>query len=109
MSDGAHSPRDDSPATEVVLRRQVEQLTRRVEQLTTQVGNLRLALDSNRQIGMAVGILMALRGATESDAFDDLVQVSRTTNRKVREVAADVVQTGELPPADPHPGNSSGR
>lgn len=106
MSDDA-LPRDEPPATEVALRRQVDQLTRRVEQLTTQVSNLRLALESNRRIGMAVGILMALRGVRESDAFDDLVQVSRTTNRKVREVAEHVVQTGELPPAQPHPGNSS--
>lgn len=104
---------DDAPASgqpsavDAALRRQVEQLTRRVEQLTTQVSNLRLALESNRRIGMAVGILMALRGVRESDAFDDLVQVSRTTNRKVREVAEHVVQTGELPPAQPHPGNSS--
>jgi hypothetical protein len=57
-----------------------------------------LALDSNRQIGTAVGVLMALHKVTKEQAFDLLKWTSHNTNRKIREVADDVVETGTLPP-----------
>ena len=66
--------------------------------------NLRKALASNRQIGVALGVLMAREKLTEQQAFDRLREVSQRENRKLRDVADDVVLTGSLeraPSEDP--------
>jgi len=59
--------------------------------------NLETALQSNREIGMAIGILMARCGLTEPAAFDLLRVTSQHEHRKLREVAAETVYSGELP------------
>jgi ANTAR domain len=66
-----------------------------------QVDNLRIALASNREIGAAVGILMASRKLTSEHAFDLLRRVSQHSHRKLRELALEVIDTGtiELPPS----------
>jgi signal transduction histidine kinase/DNA-binding response OmpR family regulator len=58
--------------------------------------NLRKALGSNRQIGVALGVLMAREMLTEEQAFERLRAVSQHENRKLRDVADDVVLTGAL-------------
>src|SRR3954452_2191726 len=58
--------------------------------------NLALALDSNRLIGVAIGIVMARELLTSDQAFDRLRIVSQRRQRKLRDVAEDVVRTGEL-------------
>jgi GAF domain-containing protein len=64
------------------------------------VANLERALDSNRQIGMAMGILMATHRVTGDDAFALLRIASQNSNRKLAVVADEVIHTGllELPP-----------
>jgi hypothetical protein len=59
--------------------------------------NLEAALRSNREIGTAIGILMAHRRVTEEGAFGLLRTASQNLHRKLRDVAAEVVQTGALP------------
>ncbi|MHA3700844.1 GAF and ANTAR domain-containing protein [Jatrophihabitans sp. YIM 134969] len=59
--------------------------------------NLKRALDSSRLIGAATGILMAHHRLTQEQAFDVLRQVSQNSNRKLRDVADDVVHTGAVP------------
>jgi GAF domain-containing protein len=54
------------------------------------------ALASSRQIGIAMGILMAYRRCTEEEAFLVLRNASNRLNMKLRDVAARVVETGEL-------------
>lgn len=61
------------------------------------VGNLRAALASNRQIGTAVGILMATEKVTEDQAFGLLRQASNQLNRKLADIAGHVHLTGSLP------------
>lgn len=63
-----------------------------------QVAQLGAALDSSRQISTAVGILMARHRVTSTDAFGLLADTSQHLNRKVREIAAEVELTGQLPP-----------
>ncbi len=65
------------------------------------VTNLQHALASNRRIGTAIGILMSRHGILEDDAFARLRTVSQSTNRKLRDVADEVVLTGDLDPAPP--------
>jgi hypothetical protein len=69
----------------------------RSERYQRQAANLQIALESNRSIGIAVGILMAHELLTAEQAFTRLRQVSQRSHRKLREVAADVIGTGELP------------
>ncbi|UQX87340.1 GAF and ANTAR domain-containing protein [Jatrophihabitans telluris] len=59
--------------------------------------NLQTALDTNREIGAAVGILMAYRRTSRDEAFTMLRTASQNLHRKLRDVAADVVETGALP------------
>lgn len=66
-----------------------------------QISGLEQAVASNRSIGMAIGILMAIQRIGQDEAFDLLRRVSQRTNRKLREIADEVVHTGQLPGA-PH-------
>jgi hypothetical protein len=59
--------------------------------------HLTRALESNREIGVAMGILMASGKLTEQHAFDQLRRASSHLNRKLADIAADVSRTGELP------------
>lgn len=58
--------------------------------------HLELALASSREIGAATGILMARDLVTRDQAFDLLRRASQTQNRKLSEVAAAVVHSGQL-------------
>lgn len=60
-------------------------------------GNLEAALESNRKIGMAIGILMSEYRLTEHQAFDLLRTASQRNHVKLRELADQVVMTGEAP------------
>jgi DNA-binding response OmpR family regulator len=60
------------------------------------VSNLEKALSSNRQIGAAIGVLMASRQVTSEQAFNLLRRASNESNRKLGDVADRVVLTGSL-------------
>ena len=53
-------------------------------------------LDSNREIGVALGILMSRHLITQAQAFDLLRMASQHTHRKLREIATEVAETGML-------------
>jgi DNA-binding response OmpR family regulator len=65
----------------------------------TTVGQLRQALQSNRTIGTAVGIVMARYRLDRERAFQVLVRTSQQGNRKLHDIATEVVRTGSLPGA----------
>ncbi|HST47632.1 GAF and ANTAR domain-containing protein [Jatrophihabitans sp.] len=54
------------------------------------------ALESNREIGVAMGVLMAQHKITREQAFDLLRVASQHTHRKLADIAADVADTGTL-------------
>lgn len=58
--------------------------------------NLQIALESRAVIDQAKGILMERYKLTADQAFQLLARASMTTNKKLREVADDLVRTGEL-------------
>jgi ANTAR domain-containing protein len=66
------------------------------EQLVAKTTNLHRALDTNREIGAAMGILMARHQLTSDQAFDLLRRTSQRAHRKIVAIAADVIETGEL-------------
>jgi len=59
--------------------------------------NLERALTTNREIGMAMGVLIARHNLTRTQAFDLLRIASQNLNRKINEIAVEVVDTGALP------------
>lgn len=59
--------------------------------------NLETALRSSREIGIAIGILMARGLTTREHAFDLLREASQHLNIKLRDLASAVADTGELP------------
>jgi ANTAR domain len=55
------------------------------------------ALRASREIGMAMGVLMARDKMTQDQAFALLRGASQHLHRKLRDIAADVIDTGEIP------------
>jgi GAF domain-containing protein len=53
--------------------------------------NLNQALTSRRTIDYAIGLLMSTGGRTPEDAFELLVRASQRENRKLRDIAGDIV------------------
>lgn len=64
--------------------------------------HLRLALTSNREIGVAIGVLMTRQLVTKAQAFDLLRIASQHLHRKLSDVAAEVTDTGTLPGMPAH-------
>jgi GAF domain-containing protein len=64
----------------------------RSEEVTEQ---LREALKSREMIGEAKGILMERESLTQDQAFDRLRELSQKTNRKLREIAEEIVSGAE--------------
>ena len=62
-----------------------------------QATNLEVALSSSREIGVALGVLMAHHRVTQDQAFAMLRSSSQSLHRKLRDVAGEVVETGALP------------
>ena len=70
--------------------------------------HLRVALESNRTIGTAIGIVMAREQLTEKLAFARLRQVSNELNRRIVDIADHVVHTGALPSPHQAPTSDNG-
>ncbi len=67
-----------------------------LDEADSRADNLQRALGSNRVIGTALGILMAHERISADEAFVRLREASQASNRKLRDVADDVVFTGAL-------------
>lgn len=57
-----------------------------------EAATLRRGLASNREIGMAIGMLMVRNNISEDEAFAMLRRVSQDTNVKIANIAAEVVK-----------------
>lgn len=88
---------DDGAAIGTILAAHAALALARARERET-ISGLEQAVASNRAIGMAIGILMAIRRVSQEDAFSLLKETSQRTNRKLREIADEVVLTGALPP-----------
>lgn len=62
-----------------------------------QVANLRAAVDTRDLIGQAKGVLMERYKINAAQSFDLLVASSQALHRKLRDIADELVSTGELP------------
>jgi GAF domain-containing protein len=62
-------------------------------QLTEQARNMRLAMESRSTIEQAKGVLMAQRRVDAEQAFEILREASQRYNRKLRDIAAGIVES----------------
>jgi GAF domain-containing protein len=67
-----------------------------VARTSEDLAHLRIAMTSRAVIEQAKGILMERHKVTEDQAFTILTHASQRTNTKLRDVAAELVQTGAL-------------
>ena len=79
----------DTPAT-------LESLTAELAAARQEIAELRIAVVTNRNIGAAIGILMARHSLTQQQAFDAMREQSQHSHRKLRDVAEEVLFTGRL-------------
>jgi AmiR/NasT family two-component response regulator len=80
-----------------VRHEEVDSLRTELAAVREQAAHLETALSSSRRIGIAMGIVMERHRVTEEQAFGVLVRLSQESNVKVRDIAARVVETGQLP------------
>lgn len=83
-------------AEQAVAKLRLETLGGALKKQLTRASNLEEALATNREIGQAIGILMATDHVAAEQAFEKLRTASQHTHRKLREIAADVAETGAL-------------
>jgi hypothetical protein len=62
-----------------------------------EIDQLKAGMDTQALIGAAQGIIMERHDVEDTVAFAVLIRLSSLTNRKLREVAWDIVRTGRLP------------
>ena len=56
--------------------------------------SLAAGLESNREIGTAIGLLMAAHGLSADEAFDTLRRASSHLNRKLATIAREIIAQG---------------
>ncbi len=66
------------------------------------------AIDSRTVIGQAEGLLMAKYRISADQAFAVLTRCSQASNRRLREIATEVVQTGTIPVVPDEQGDPTG-
>lgn len=96
--------RTDRMIVELLIRNAVRTVAwqrsdQRANALARKAEHLATALQTNRHISAAVGILMGLHRISDDQAFDLLRAASQHTHRKLRDVAGGVLETGWLDPA----------
>lgn len=91
----------DQVVADLLVRQVADQVNRErirlaLDRARSEADNLSRALDSNRRIGQAMGVLMASCKLTPAQAFDLLRRASQHTHRKLCDIADEVRLTGTL-------------
>ena len=68
---------------------------RRIAELVDEVDGLRTAMANRATIEQAKGLIIAARGCTPDEAFALLSRMSQNENRKLRDVAASLVESAQ--------------
>jgi len=79
------------PAIEAALARAAD-----LRQLRTTETQLQMALNENREVSMAIGLLMERRRLGRQEAFEFLRTTARAQRRKIGEVAEEILSAAEL-------------
>lgn len=100
---GYHPTPTDAALAQVAVDRAValisqERSADRLHTAELRTAHLQIGLETNREIGAAIGILMATHRLSQAQAFDQLRTASQHSHCKLREIADSVVFTGSLDP-----------
>lgn len=82
---------DASEARALIDRDMIAELQRDGVLSQAHAAEMDRALKSSRTIGAAIGLIMGSRNLSENEAFEVLRTASQNSNRKLRELAADLV------------------
>lgn len=88
----SHAESDQPDASPDLVKQVHDQLVEARERIE----HLERALATNRRIGIAIGVVMARYGLPDEQAFELLREQSQVRNKKLRDLAEDVVYTGTL-------------
>lgn len=91
-----HAFDDDDVARGLVLATQCSLLVS-AHLANDRADNLLIALGSNRDIGVAIGVIISRLRITQEEAFALLRVASQDSNRKLVDIARWVADTGEVP------------
>lgn len=100
------SPQTESAQTKSLHTDTLESVSAELAAARQVIAELKSAVVTNRNIGAAIGILMARHSLTQQQAFDAMREQSQHSHRKLRDVAEEVLFTGRLagrstPPSTP--------
>lgn len=84
------------PVIESALER-----AREIRRLSVEKNRLKVALESEQDVNVAVGITMVQRGLTRTQAFNALRDLSRAQRCKVADVSAKIVESVHVSPYSP--------
>ena len=95
-ADTAETRADNMEAREMLDREMIAELQAEGQLSREHAAQMEAALSSSRMIGAAIGIIMASRLVSQNEAFDILKQASQRSNRKLRDLASEIVETGTI-------------
>jgi hypothetical protein len=87
---------DASEAQAVIDRDMIAELQRDGVLSQEHASQMEEALRSSRTVGAAIGLIMATRHVSDTDAFEILKVASQNSNRKLRDLAAELVASREM-------------
>lgn len=90
-ADASETRADAADARELVDRDMIAELQRDGVVSQEHAAQMEEALKSSRTVGAAIGMIMASRSLSEEAAFEVLREASQNSNRKLRELAADLI------------------
>jgi len=88
----SHAESDHPDASPDLVKQVHDQLVEARERIE----HLERALATNRRIGIAIGVVMARYGLPDEQAFELLREQSQVRNKKLRDLAEEVIYTGLL-------------
>ncbi len=92
---GMADQHDQAGRVSVSDRDELARLREQLAKYEAEIANLKIALQTARTIGMALGIIVAGEKVTPNEAFAHLSKLSNKLNTKVHNVADAIVLTGQ--------------
>lgn len=93
--DSLHRRMDATEAQAMIDRDMIAELQRDGLLRQQHVAQMEEALRSSRTVGAAIGLIMGTRHVSDAEAFEILKAASQNSNRKLRDLAAELVASAD--------------
>jgi AmiR/NasT family two-component response regulator len=98
--DSAKSAMNVAPGVNIKLARSIYELVQgqaeRLQRISEELVEARQALDERKLIDKAKGLLIQSKGITEDEAYRQLRQAAMDNNKRIADVAANVISVAEM-------------